>query len=149
MPENPSKRLSNKGGRPKNLPGTGKCKRITIRLTEDEDNMLRQYADSFSNSKNNLALYIHSKLFDNGFQQLSGEQLVSSIKSITEAIAANNEQMARCATQIEIGIKNKNIPASYLDELKVYLAHHAKETLKLQKLLAKALRAATINKKNR
>lgn len=130
-------------GRPKNLIGTGKTKIVALRVTEAELIYLKDRAASFSNSKYNVALYVHCMLFDNCFQQLSGEQLISTIKSIVDAMEANNTNLTLCAKQIEEGVKNQILPPSCLVEIKEYLTKHSNLTRKLQTSLSKALRAAT------
>lgn len=132
-----------RAGRPKSQVGTGKTKIVAIRVTETELMCLKDRADSFSNSKYNVALYVHSMLFDNCFQQLSGEQLISTIKSIVDVMEANNKNLTLYAKQIEEGVKSQILPSSCLSEMKAYLTKHSDLTRKLQTSLSKALRAAT------
>lgn len=148
MQENPSDQVpSRRVGRPKKLIGTEKNNIVAIRVTDAEYTYLKDRAAQFSNSKYNVALYIHSKLFENCFQQLSGEQLVSTIKSVVDVMEANNRSLTLCAKQIEEGVKNRILPSSCLIEMKTYLATHSDLARKLQISLSKALRAATVYRK--
>lgn len=144
MAENQLEKSKKKPGRPKNLPGYGKEKIVSLRITKDEYAYLSKQAKSFSNSKYCVALYLHSKVFDNYLQQVPGDQLISSINSIVSEIERSNNNLADIAIQIEKGIKDKSVPPSILDTLKDSMASHSDNIRKLQRQLTKLLRAATV-----
>lgn len=144
MDSNSSKK---NGGRPPKEAGEAKTRKLTMRFTDAKYKQLETLAKSFTKSKYYMALYIYSKLFDNGLQQTPGDQLITSINSIVETIDNTNRILSNIAIQIEHGVINNDVSVVTLDNLKESLKFHNDQVRKLQKTLSGILRAATIERK--